>query len=146
MRHPNLIPLYGAGRTAKFCWVAMEYVVGENLTEVIDRIGVAGMLDWRHAFRVGVHVGRALEYCHDQQVVHRNVTPTNILLETTTRAARLGDLMLAKALEGVMAKQITRPGEIIGDVAYLSPERTRGTEKLDGRSDLYGLGAVIAGV
>ena len=121
----------------------MEYVAGENLTEVIGRIGVAGMLDWRHAFRVGVHVGRALEYCHNQQVIHRNVTPTNILLEATTKMARLGDLMLAKALEGVLAKQITRPGEIIGDVAYMSPERTRGTEGLDGRSDLYGLGAVL---
>ena len=143
MQHPNLVRLYAAGRTSQFCWVAMEYVAGENLTEVIQRIGVAGMLDWRHAFRVGVHVGRALEYCHGQQVIHRNVTPTNILLEATSKTARLGDLMLAKALEGVLAKQITRPGEIIGDVAYLSPERTRGTEGLDGRSDLYGLGAVL---
>ena len=143
MQHPNLIRLYSAGKTCGFCWVAMEYVAGENLTEVIQRIGVAGMIDWRHAFRVGIHIGRALEYCHGQQVIHRNVTPTNILVEATTKTARLGDLMLAKALEGVLAKQITRPGEIIGDVAYMSPERTRGTEGLDGRSDLYGLGAVL---
>jgi hypothetical protein len=143
MNHPNLIRIYAAGRTEGYCWVAMEYVAGENLTEVIKRISVAGMLDWRHAFRIGVHIGRALEYCHGEQVIHRNVTPTNILLETTTKAARLGDLMLAKALEGVLAKQITRPGEIIGDIAYMSPERTRGTDGIDGRSDLYGLGAVL---
>ena len=143
MQHPNLIRLYSAGKTKGFCWVAMEYIAGENMTDVIKRISVAGMLDWRHAFRVGVHIGRALEYCHSKQIIHRNVTPTNILLETTTKDVKLGDLMLAKAFEGVLAKQITRPGEIIGDVAYMSPERTRDTEELDGRSDLYGLGAVL---
>jgi serine/threonine protein kinase len=51
--------------------------------------------------------------------------------------------MLAKALEGTLAQQITRPGELVGDVAYMSPERTRGTDELDGRSDLYGLGATV---
>jgi hypothetical protein len=143
LRHPNLITLYGAGKTGPYCWVAMEYVAGENLTQVIERIGVAGMLDWRHAYRVAVHVARALEYAHGQSIIHRNVTPTNILLEATNKMARLGDLTLAKALEGVMARQITRPGEIVGDVAYMSPERTRGTDNLDGRSDLYGLGATV---
>ncbi len=143
LRHPNLVTLYGAGKTGPYCWVAMEYVAGENLTQVIDRIGVAGMLDWRHAFRAAVHIARALDYAHGQSIIHRNVTPTNILLDATNKMAKLGDLMLAKALEGSMARQITRPGEIIGDVAYMSPERTRGTEGLDGRSDLYGLGATV---
>jgi serine/threonine-protein kinase len=51
--------------------------------------------------------------------------------------------MLAKALEGPMAKQITRPGQILGDVRYMSPERTRGVTELDARADLYGLGATL---
>jgi serine/threonine protein kinase len=55
----------------------------------------------------------------------------------------LGDLMLAKALEGTNARQITRPGELLGDVTYMSPERTRGEGEVDGRSDLYGLGATV---
>lgn len=143
LSHPNLVQLYGAGKTGPHCWVAMEYIAGENLTQVINRIGVAGMLDWRHTFRTAVHLARALQHIHDRSIVHRNVTPTNVLLEATTKQAKLGDLMLAKALEGVMAKQVTRPGEIIGDVAYMSPERTRGTADIDGRSDLYGLGAVL---
>jgi serine/threonine protein kinase len=88
-------------------------------------------------------VDRSLEYVHFQSILHRNVTPTNILLEATSKTAKLGDLMLAKALEGIMAKQITRPGEIVGDVAYMSPERTRGPEDVDHRSDLYGLGATL---
>jgi serine/threonine protein kinase len=122
----------------------MEYVAGENMHQVIERIGVAGMLDWRYAFKVAVHVGRALEYAHAQQILHRNVTPTNILLEAPTKDVKLADLMLVKALGGALAQQITRPGELVGDVPYMSPERTRGlTEEVDGRSDLYGLGATV---
>jgi Protein kinase domain/FHA domain len=141
LKHPNLIGVYGAGKTGPYCWVAMEYVAGENLTQVIQRIGVAGMLDWRHAFRAAVQIGRALQYAHEQQIIHRNVTPKNILRDATNQDVKLGDLMKAKALEGVLAQQITRPGELIGDVTYMSPERTRGTTDIDGRADLYGLGA-----
>jgi len=71
------------------------------------------------------------------------VTPTNILRHHTDKACLLGDLMLAKALEGTLAKQVTQPGQIIGDVPYMSPERTRGSEDADCRSDLYGLGATL---
>jgi serine/threonine-protein kinase len=141
LRHPNLITVYGAGKTGPHCWVAMEYIAGEDMVRVIERIGIAGMLDWRYAFKVAVHVTRALAYAHEQGIVHRNVTPKNILLETPTKAVKLGDLIKAKAMEGVLAKQITRPGELLGDVTYMSPERTRGTTDVDQRSDLYGLGA-----
>jgi serine/threonine protein kinase len=143
LRHPNLVALYGAGKTGAFCWVAMEFVEGESLTQVIQRIGVAGMLDWRHALRVAIHVGRALDFAHGQHIIHRNVAPPNILLQSSDKVAKLGDLMLAKALEGTMAEQITRPGELVGDVQYMSPERTHGTADVDGRSDIYGLGATV---
>ena len=82
LRHPNLITLYKAGKTGVYCWMAMEYVEGESMTQVIQRIGVAGMLDWRYGYRVAVHIARALEYAHGQSIIHRNVTPTNILLRT----------------------------------------------------------------
>jgi serine/threonine protein kinase len=75
--------------------------------------------------------------------VHRNVTPTNILLQATDKVHKLGDVMLAKALEGSLAEQITRTGELVGDLAFMSPERTRGLTDLDQRSDLYGLGATL---
>jgi serine/threonine-protein kinase len=143
LRHPNLITLHGAGKTGPYCWVAMEFVDGESMTQVIRRIGVAGMLDWKYGYRVAVHIARALDYAHGQGILHRNVAPQNILFRTSDKVAQLGDLMLAKALEGTLAQQITRPGELVGDVAYLSPERTRGTGEVDGRSDLYGLGATV---
>lgn len=144
LRHPNIVQLYSAGKSGPYCWVAMEYVDGESMTEVIKRIGIAGMLDWKYAFRVGVHIGRALEYAHSQGIIHRGVTPPNILLRSSDKQALLGDLMLAKALEGTNAKQVTRPGELVGDVTYMSPERTRGTgEGVDGRSDLFSLAATM---
>lgn len=143
LRHPNLITIYAAGKTGQFCWVAMEFVAGENLTQVIERIGVAGMLDWKYAFRVARQIGEALKYAHGQNIVHRNVTPKNIIIDATNKQAKLGDLMKAKALEGILAKQITRPGELIGDVSYMAPERTRGAGSADFRSDIYGLGATV---
>ena len=102
----------------------MEYVEGESLTQVVQRAGAAGLLDWRPALRVGVHLARALEYAHGRQILHRNVAPMNVLLSRRGRVAKLGDLMLAKALEGELAVDLTEPGELLGDVNYLAPERT----------------------
>jgi serine/threonine protein kinase len=142
LRHPNLVTLYGAGKSGPYCWVSMELVEGESLVQVIDRIGVAGMLDWRHAFRAALHVGRALEYAHAQGIIHRDVAPANILQRAGDKVVKLGDLTMAKAMEGTLADQVTKPGEVVGDVNYMSPERTRGAgEPADGRSDLFSLGA-----
>jgi serine/threonine protein kinase len=143
IRHPHLIPLYGAGKTGPYCWVSMELIEGESLTQVIQRIGVAGMLDWRHAMRVALHVSRALAFAHGNHIVHRNITPQNTLVRASDKAVLLGDLLLAKALEGSLAQAITRPGEIVGDVRYMSPERLRDSRFVDARSDLYSLGAMV---
>jgi serine/threonine protein kinase len=141
LRHPNLVTVLAAGKNGPYCWAALELVEGESLTAVIRRIGVAGMLDWKYAFRVATHVGRALEYAHGKGIIHRDVAPPNILVQLPAKVAKLGDLMLAKAIEG-SGQQVTKPGEVVGDLTYMSPERTRGTsEGVDGRSDLFGLGA-----
>ncbi len=142
--HPHLVRVLGAGRNGPYCWIAMEDIEGETMSQVIQRIGVAGMLDWKYAYRVAVHVARALDYAHGQNIIHRNITPDNIIMQTADKQAKLGDLMLARALEGTLAKQITKPGEILGDVNYMSPERSKGqSSEIDGRSDLFSLGATV---
>lgn len=143
VRHPNIVQLYNAGKQGPYCWAAMEYVDGESMTEVIGRIGIEGMLDWREAYRVAVHAGRALREAHQRKIIHRNVTPANILRRHRDKACLLGDLMLAKALQGTLARQVTQPGQLVGDVPYMSPERTRDQLGVDHRSDIYGLGATL---
>jgi serine/threonine protein kinase len=143
IKHPNIIRLLQAGKNGPFCWAAMEFIDGENLAQVIDRIGIEGMLDWRDVWRVALHVGRALQAAEENMIIHRNVTPTNILRRKSDKVSLLGDLMLAKAIEGNLAAQVTRPGQLIGDLPYMSPERTRDGATVDSRSDLYGLGATM---
>jgi serine/threonine protein kinase len=143
LRHENLITVYAAGGTGRYCWIAMEYVEGEGLTQWVQRAGVAGMLDWRNALRVAAHVARALEYAHARQIVHRNVTPMNVLVRGRDKVAKLGDLMLAKALEGDLAVNVTELGDLLSDLNYISPERTYPSEALDERSDLFSLGATV---
>jgi serine/threonine protein kinase len=143
IQHENIVRLYAAGKDGPHCWAAMEFVAGDSLADVIQEIGTAGMLDWQDAFRVAVHIGRALECATENKIIHRNVTPQNILRRAKDKVTKLGDLMLAKALEGSLAKQVTQPGQLIGDVPYMSPERTRQDPNTDGRSDIYELGATL---
>jgi serine/threonine protein kinase len=121
IRHANIVELYAAGKSGPYCWLAMEYVEGESLAQVIPRIGIAGMLEWQYAFRVAVHIGRALEAAFEHEIIHRNVTPANILVRSSDKVAKLGDLMLAKAMSGTLARQVTKPGELVGDLLYMSP-------------------------
>ena len=143
IKHDHIVEIYNAGKEGDYCWIAMEYVEGSSLAEVIQQIGVEGMLDWKEVWRVGVQVGRALHAAYKHKVVHRNLTPSNILRRKSDRACLVGDLMLAKAMEGTLAVQITKPGQIIGDIPFMSPERTRGQGSIDTRSDIYGLGATM---
>jgi serine/threonine protein kinase len=141
IRDDRIVRLYGAGKTGPYCWSAMELIAGENLAQLIQRTGIEGMLDWKKVWRVAVDVGLALQKGYEHKVVHRNVTPTNIIRRSSDEMCLLGDFMFAKALEGTLAQQVTQPGEILGDLPYLAPERTRADANIDTRSDLYGLGA-----
>ncbi|MCG8649092.1 MAG: serine/threonine-protein kinase, partial [Pirellulales bacterium] len=79
VKHPNIVRTRKAGRTGPYCWAAFDWVDGISVAELIDQIGVSGMLDWKEVWRVAVHIGRALEEASKRQIVHRNVTPSNLL-------------------------------------------------------------------
>src|SRR5262249_29408931 len=106
LHHLNLIAVYGAGKHGTRCWFAMEYVDGEPLTQLIEKFGTLKMLDWRFALTVGVHIAQALEVAHEKHIIHRNVSPESILVRKPDNLAKLGAMMLAKALEGIKAKPI----------------------------------------
>ncbi len=142
LTHPNLVELYDSGQDEGLCWMASEFVEGENAAQLIHRIGIAGMLDWRQTLKIGVHVARALEFAAKHQIVHRKITPRCILVRRADGAAKLGGLGLAKSLDDDAAAKVTRAGEIVGDLAYCSPEQSLG-KHVDARSDLYNLGAAL---
>lgn len=143
LAHDNLVRVYGAGRTQGVCFIASEFVDGESVSQMIRRIGVAGMLDWRNALHVAKGVAEGLEVAHELNILHRNISPSNILIRKSDRCVKLGDLMLAKALDDSGNERITRSGEVIGDLRYLSPEQLSGEQPLDPRADIYSLGAAL---
>jgi serine/threonine-protein kinase len=141
LRHPHLVSMLSAGRSGSLCWVAMELVEGVSLSQAVHQAG-AGAGDWRVALRAVLHVARALAFLHGHHIIHRNITPSNILISARDGTVKLGDLMKAKAQEGKLAQQVTQAGEILGDLRFMSPEQSTNASAGDGRADLYSLGAV----
>ncbi len=143
LKHPNIIKLHHAGKEKQFCWIAMDYVPGESMREVIARLGIRNMLDWRKVWEVAIDIGRALKYAGDRKIVHRNLSPANIICRKDDSVNLLGDLMLAKATEGNQSFDVTSPGQLVGQLSYMSPERTMSNSDIDARSDIYELGATL---
>ncbi len=142
IRHENLVRVYGAGKTGAFCWTACELLDADNLASLMDQ-AAERRLPWKQVLMIAVHIARALEVAASHQIVHRNITPNNILIRRSDGLAKLGDLMLAKALEGGKAEKITRPGETVGELSFLAPEQLFGGGNLDTRADIYSLGATV---
>jgi len=143
LQHANLVALYGAGKQGQTCWFAMEYVEGEPLIKVIERLGTKKMISWRYVLSLGIQVAGALEALHEKHIIHRNVAPQSILIRAKDKLPKLGDMMLARVVNGAEVKTTARPGELTGNVSYMAPERTRGDAEVDIRADIYSLGATL---
>jgi serine/threonine protein kinase len=141
LRHPNIVPVLGAGKAGPFCWVAMERIEGESLTATIRQVGVAGSLDWRRSLRMAIHLARGLTYLHEHKVVYRNISPQNILCEGEARVPRLSDFLRARpSFDPVKPGQGDELPEAL--MLYASPEQTREETEIDSRSDIFNLGAL----
>lgn len=144
LRHPHLVRVYGAGKSEGYCWVAKEFVQGDSLNAVIGRIEIAGPLEWRRVVRMAFYIASALSYAHGKNLIHKNVTPQNILLGADVKQTKLADLMLATALEEDPTEPISAAGVPSEGLAYMPPERTDGPgAPVDARADVYSLGATI---
>jgi serine/threonine protein kinase len=140
LSHPHLVAVSGAGKTGPYCWIALEYVEGDSLAQVIAR---AGKRSWKQALRVTLHVGRALDFAHQHHLVHGNITPANILIRASDKATKLGDLTLSKALEGSQVQLATLEEKLLAELAYLAPEQLPGEGMVDCCTDMHSLGAVV---
>lgn len=143
LRHSNLVTYSGAGRTGPFCWLAMELVENNPLTESIDRLSRKDKVDWHRGYRVAVQIGRALAYAHQHGVVHRNITARNVLWRTSDKVAKLSDLGLAAALAGSNLQKLALRDKLQAELLYLPPEQTQPDCFVDGVCDIYSLGVVV---
>ncbi|MCA9006300.1 MAG: protein kinase [Planctomycetaceae bacterium] len=143
IQHSRIIRMHDAGLSTGLCYTVSEYVQGTSAAGMIKKIGIAGMLDWRTVTRIGIDICRALEVIHAAGIVHRNIKPEHILVYNESRQAMLGDVTLAKAWNHSQLEQITTEQDIVGDLAWQSPEQLGSGEPVDHRSDLYQLGVTL---
>ena len=138
LNHPNIVPIFSVDEREGLAWFAMALVEGESIGDRIRHSGAASFSDVRRMLR---EVGDALSYAHARGVVHRDIKPDNILVDAQTGRSMVTDFGIARATtEG--ESRLTATGTAIGTPAYMSPEQCAGDRELDGRSDLYSLGAV----
>lgn len=134
--HPHVLAIHQVQPGGRLPFLVMPLVAGESLAQ---RLAARGSLELREILRIGMQAAAGLSAAHEQGLVHRDVKPANILLETGVERAVLTDFGLARAADDVA---MTRWGIIAGTPQYMSPEQAQG-QSLDGRSDLFSLGCVL---
>lgn len=137
LRHPHIVPLFDSGDANGLLWYAMPLVEGESLQ---DRLAREGQLGLDQALRLAREIAGALAYAHERGVIHRDIKPGNILLESGH--AVVADFGIAGAVSVAGGERLTQTGMIVGSPAYMSPEQASGADA-EARSDLYSLGCVV---
>ncbi len=138
LQHPHIVPLYDSGQAGDLLYYVMPFIPGESLRQRLDR---EPQLPFEDAVRIARGVAAALDYAHRQQIVHRDIKPENVMLHEGE--AVVTDFGIAKAVTAAASDSLTQTGTAIGTPAYMSPEQAGGESELDGRSDIYSLGAVL---
>lgn len=138
LNHPNIVQAIDAGQAGPYYYFAMEYVAGRSAGE---EVRATGPLPERRALEIVRDTARALAHAHAIGIIHRDIKPDNILIEPDG-TAKLADLGLAREASPADSR-LTRSGLPIGTPDYISPEQARGEGDLDGRTDIYSLGATL---
>src|SRR6476659_3794265 len=138
LQHPNLLPLFDSGDANGLLFYVMPYVKGESLRARLDR---EQQLPVDEAVRLAVAVASALDYAHRHGVIHRDLKPENILLHEGQPL--VADFGIALAVSNAGGNRVTQTGLSLGTPQYMSPEQATGDRLIDGRTDVYSLGAVL---
>jgi eukaryotic-like serine/threonine-protein kinase len=138
LKHPNIITVYDLGEQDGFPYIVMEYVEGDPLDRIIQSDKPVSLI---FKLRIIEQVCAALGYAHQNDVIHRDVKPANVIVRPDG-VAKLLDFGIARQENRNVERGLTEPGGVIGTVPYMAPERLRGAP-LDGRSDVFATGVLL---
>jgi serine/threonine-protein kinase len=134
LNHPNIVTIYDAGQADGVAYIAMEFLDGTSLRQLLDEPPPLGLA---RAVEVAGQVTRGLAYAHEQGVIHRDIKPANIIVLRNKRP-KITDFGIAR-----LSEADGRSGERAGSPKYMAPEQIRADATIDGRADLFSLGAVL---
>ncbi len=134
LSHPNIVTIYDVGETDTLAYIAMEYLPGSTLRDLMDR----SLLPLDLALDTALQMAEALAFAHEHGVVHRDIKPANVVVTGRRGRIKLTDFGIAHLLNSNQ----TQTGQMLGSPRYMSPEQAMGRE-VDGRSDIFSLGAVL---
>ena len=134
LSHPNIVTIHSYGETEEYQYICMEYITGRTLAEVLYEQKVLAVED---AVDIFEQILMALDAANKEQIVHRDIKPTNIMIMDDKRA-KVMDFGIAK----IPSLSITTTGTVLGTPYYMSPEQISG-QKVDIRSDIFSVGAVL---
>ncbi|MFZ9717031.1 MAG: Stk1 family PASTA domain-containing Ser/Thr kinase [Ilumatobacteraceae bacterium] len=138
LNHPNIVAVYDWGKLNNTYYIAMEYVNGRTLADILKQ---SGTLTPMQVCDVMSEVASALISAHQNGVIHRDIKPGNILVSTTGQV-KVADFGIARALGAGVEQGLTQTGAVMGTATYFSPEQAQGAST-DQRSDIYSLGVVM---
>jgi Tol biopolymer transport system component len=138
LQHPNLLPLFDSGEADGTLFYVMPFVEGESLRARLTR---EKQLPIPEALHIATAVASALDYAHRHGVIHRDLKPENILLHEGQPL--VADFGIALAVSNAGGTRVTQTGISLGTPQYMSPEQATGDRAIDGRTDVYSLGAVL---
>ncbi len=136
LAHPNIVTVYDVGEDGGMPFIAMEFLSGISLEEMIKQ----GPLPLRDALRFSGQIAHALHYAHREGVVHRDIKPSNIIVGGDGQV-KITDFGIAR-VQDISSSEQTRTGQILGTPTYMSPEQVQG-KKVNGSADLFSLGVIL---
>ena len=132
LSHNNIVTVYDVGEEADFAFIAMDYVEGVALSEFTQK---DKLLPVKEVYRILQVVAQSLHYAHEQNIVHRDIKPGNIMYNPQSQQIKITDFGIARITDSVK----TRTGSFMGSPSYMAPEQMTGS-RVDGQADLYSLG------
>lgn len=136
--HPNLVPVFDFGETEGRYYIAMGYMPGGSLKDLLKR---EGKLESKRAYEVLAQVCEGLEYAHTRGIIHRDLKPGNILFDENGKA-RLADMGFARVMCEGASRSMSASGSLVGTPAYMAPETWR-NKPATPQTDIYSLGCIL---